>query len=588
MTDRRGMTTTYTYDSLNRRISETYADGATVTRQFDAAGRVITENDSVAGVFQNVWDVTGNLTQRTTPFGSTTYTRDAIFEVTSRQVTGQNPVSYTFDPRRFVTKIGMGSNTIQFTYDARGGVTGIARSNGVSSANVFDPVGNVTGVRHTNGGTALDTEAIGYDPLNNVTSVSRTIGQALTTPSATATYDTAGRVTAFGSRTITSDNNGNRVADASAGGTTTYTWDARNRLTAMQVPASGTAPALTVSYLYDPQGNLIQRSVTTAGSGNVTSEYLLDEKSNVVYQGTVNGEQLNMLTGTRYDQQYGVVGSAGTIGFALHDYFGSVVGNTNQTGSLAGQNDYEPFGQTTQTGTAYPFAYGARIQAVSNLYNFRARYYDPTTGSFISEDPAGLKADFNFYRYGYNNPLTFGDPLGEGFSFGGQGSAIAEAGGISGVSAQGSVGVGAFFGDNGASVGAWSSTGGFVGVPGAGYNYAVPGSGGGGAGGGVGSGCGGAVIGAVASAGGGVWVSNAGKASDLGGNFNQFNFNAGVGPVKIGFSFAWSGATTWWNPFSGTWIASVSPPAWGETAGIGASFYKTNTWGTASSRTVPY
>jgi hypothetical protein len=112
-----------------------------------------------------------------------------------------------------------------------------------------------------------------------------------------------------------------------------------------------------------------------------------------------------------------------------------------------------------------------------------------------------------------------------------------------------------------------------VGVPGSGANWNAND----GVTAGVGSGNGGAAVGAVASVGVGGWVSNAGKAGDLAGPFNQFNFNAGIGPLQLGFSFAWSGATSWWNPFSGTWIASVSPPAGGWTGGAAASFYKTNT-----------
>jgi RHS repeat-associated protein len=42
-----------------------------------------------------------------------------------------------------------------------------------------------------------------------------------------------------------------------------------------------------------------------------------------------------------------------------------------------------------------------------------ARYYDPTTGRFPSEDPAGFSSDsLNFYDYVSNNPLVFSDPSG--------------------------------------------------------------------------------------------------------------------------------------------------------------------------------
>jgi uncharacterized protein RhaS with RHS repeats len=43
---------------------------------------------------------------------------------------------------------------------------------------------------------------------------------------------------------------------------------------------------------------------------------------------------------------------------------------------------------------------------------YRARYYDPTTGRFLSEDPIGTSSDDNLYRYVSNNPLIYVDPLG--------------------------------------------------------------------------------------------------------------------------------------------------------------------------------
>jgi uncharacterized protein RhaS with RHS repeats len=48
-----------------------------------------------------------------------------------------------------------------------------------------------------------------------------------------------------------------------------------------------------------------------------------------------------------------------------------------------------------------------------DLYYYRARYYDPTTQRFLSEDPIGLDAgDMNFYRYVGNNPVNYTDSSG--------------------------------------------------------------------------------------------------------------------------------------------------------------------------------
>ena len=48
----------------------------------------------------------------------------------------------------------------------------------------------------------------------------------------------------------------------------------------------------------------------------------------------------------------------------------------------------------------------------TNSYYYRARYYDPTTGRFNQEDPAGELGGLNLYAYAAANPLRFTDPTG--------------------------------------------------------------------------------------------------------------------------------------------------------------------------------
>jgi RHS repeat-associated protein len=43
---------------------------------------------------------------------------------------------------------------------------------------------------------------------------------------------------------------------------------------------------------------------------------------------------------------------------------------------------------------------------------YRARYYDPKIGRFISEDPIGFLGGVNFYSYVGGNPISLIDPLG--------------------------------------------------------------------------------------------------------------------------------------------------------------------------------
>jgi len=48
----------------------------------------------------------------------------------------------------------------------------------------------------------------------------------------------------------------------------------------------------------------------------------------------------------------------------------------------------------------------------TGIYYYRARYYDPTIGRFLSQDPLGMVDGPNLYAYVLNNPINFVDPLG--------------------------------------------------------------------------------------------------------------------------------------------------------------------------------
>ena len=566
-TDRRGQTSTFTYDALDRPLTEHFSDGSSIQRVYDAAGRTVRETDSVSGVFEYAYDATGHVAKMITPFGAVTYNHDKIYQVTARQVTGQPAVNYTYDARGSITQISAGGSTIGFTYDARGAITGITRSNGVTTTLSYDAASHLTGMNHAKGGTVLDNQTMAYDELGNATDVNRSIGQTLTTQSTSATYDVANRVLTYGTRAFTSDNAGNRLTDSGGSGATSYTWDARNRLSSVSTPDGNSS-----AFLYDPEGNLIQRRVTGNGSDTI-DRFLVDEMSNVAYQERVGGEKYTMLSGFELDQQFGLVGSAGTVGFALHDFQGNVVGDTDQTGNLVGQNYYEPFGQTTQTGVAFPFAFSSRPPVAGSLYNLRARYYDPTTGSFVSEDPLGEEGDFNLYRYGLDNPLTMSDPTGL-LAFGVQYGGIAEGGGRNNVSVQASGGFGLFRGGNtgvpkGWSVGAWRSTGGVANYKNRSITYDNENKGNPGRGDGIS----GSSRGIYAGGGGSVWLSNAREPADLSGAFSQFNVNVGLGPINFGLSFGWGRNKAGQR----IWIGSFSPPGAGAGLGASASAYKTNT-----------
>ena len=89
---------------------------------------------------------------------------------------------------------------------------------------------------------------------------------------------------------------------------------------------------------------------------------------------------------------------------------------TNAAGTVANTYDTEAFGhfETRLEAVVNPYTFTAReFDPESGLHFYRARYYDPLAGHFLSEDPIGFEgADWNLYRYVYNNPTNLVDPNG--------------------------------------------------------------------------------------------------------------------------------------------------------------------------------
>ena len=104
------------------------------------------------------------------------------------------------------------------------------------------------------------------------------------------------------------------------------------------------------------------------------------------------------------------------IFFYEADGLGSVTSLTDPTGAVAATYNYDSFGfLTSSTGSATNwFRYTARqFDSESALYYYRARYYDPTSGRFLSEDPIRFSGGTtNFYQYVANRPVTASDPFG--------------------------------------------------------------------------------------------------------------------------------------------------------------------------------
>ncbi|GIW96377.1 MAG: hypothetical protein KatS3mg110_4418 [Pirellulaceae bacterium] len=107
----------------------------------------------------------------------------------------------------------------------------------------------------------------------------------------------------------------------------------------------------------------------------------------------------------------------GEVLWALGDHLGTVRDLIDSSGNVVNHLRYEAFGRiTSETNAAVDFLFaftGRERDEESGLFYYRARYYDPAVGRFISEDPLGFAAgDRNLARYVGNIPIVALDPSG--------------------------------------------------------------------------------------------------------------------------------------------------------------------------------
>ena len=122
----------------------------------------------------------------------------------------------------------------------------------------------------------------------------------------------------------------------------------------------------------------------------------------------------DLLLGLNVDERFSRAGST-----VLTDALGSTVGLASGA-SIQTQYGYDPYGVAQTTGVAstnpYQFTGRENDQTAAGLMYYRARYYNPAWGRFVSEDPIGIAGGTNLYGYANQNPVNFGDPSGH-FAF---------------------------------------------------------------------------------------------------------------------------------------------------------------------------
>lgn len=407
-TDRRGQTSKFLYDSLNRLIESDYQD-STVTRSYDAQGRLVHVNDSASGEFDFSYDPAGRLLASVNPIGTVQYSYDADGRTTSRHVAGQPTLQYSYDPMGNLLSAALPQASASFAYDARNQISSISRANGVTSKYQFDPAGRLLSLVHSGRSGILNAQSYVYDAVGKRTSYSTNIAQPLSTQPVSSQFDAGNRLVQSsspdGSTTYSYDATGNLVSSSGPSTGTTFSWDSRGRLQSL-VQLSGQNTAFT----YDFARNLISQT-DSQPAGNLAKNFLLDNLTNIAYLSQSNGDNLSILAGQSIDDHLAVVHAGGQIEYGVTNAINSTVATTDQTGGTVSSFFYEPFGHSSSV-SAYPFQYTGRVPVANQLLYYRARYYDASTGRFVSEDPLGFLGDVNLYRYVRNTPTNSLDPRG--------------------------------------------------------------------------------------------------------------------------------------------------------------------------------
>lgn len=409
-TDRRGNVMRYCYDAADRPTFVGYKvtgtdDGcgstfeSTTAYTWDGWGRLTTVVDSVGGQITRTLDEPGRLKAEAQPHGTVTYTYDDANRRQTMAISGEPTVSYGYLDNNLLFSITRGSQSVQMTYDNANRPDTTTYPNGIVGDASFDQASQLTQISYSNVGSGGNTHAIsyGYDAAGRRSGVYDSWAR-LGLPTATtsnATYNLNNELTSWNGTAPSYDNNGNLTAY----GAQTYTFNARNQLTAT---SGGTA-----TFAYDGIGRRTSKVIS-----GTTRRYLYDGLNIVQEKDQTNAIVANEIVGLGVDETlWRKEGS--THQNLLTDALGSTVAVTGSSRGVTTAFTYEPYGRATAGTSTSPFQFtGREWDSATGLQFNRARYYNPTWGRFVSEDPIGLAGGPNMYGYVGDTPTMLTDPSG--------------------------------------------------------------------------------------------------------------------------------------------------------------------------------
>jgi len=337
----------------------------------------------------------------------------------------------------------------RYRYDAAGQLSRIEDSRKGGTDYRYDPVGRLIEAI-----SPVAKERFAFDPASNIIDPVRTAETPASRPSPVRPESTlpvevpkvlGNLLKAYAGMHFEYDARGNLVRKRTPAGEQEYEWDEFNRLLSARVVE--TSRQSQARYFYDAFGRRIAKEVngerTVFGWDGDTLAYESDGERGTHYlyePGTfvplaqyvaepVEGIETPVWTSTdRYvpedDPLQKVPERRGDAAvFYYHcDQIGTPQLLTDDDGDVVWEASYKAWGEAREMIARASKAAGIvvrnplRFQGQqgddeTGLHYNRHRYYDPSSGRFVSKDPIGLQGGINVYQY-VSNPSAWTDPLG--------------------------------------------------------------------------------------------------------------------------------------------------------------------------------
>jgi RHS repeat-associated protein len=336
------------------------------------------------------------------PMGTVTYTYDAYGRrLTMSWPDGGLTLGYQFNDADELTALTQNSaSLISFGYDSYGRRQQITRANGANTTYGYDSNLRLSSIVQPFNSTTLAYTAAGqikssiaslsamtYAPVAKSTAYTANgLNQYSAVAGSALSYDSRGNLTGESGGTYTYNANNLLLTATQSGVTSTLTYDAENRL--LSVAKNGN----TTQFLYDGSDIIAEYN----GTGSLLRRYVHgpgESEPLVWYEGTT--------LGTRY--------------FLHTNAVGSIVGATNNAGTVLNTTAYDDYGGSTSSNSGYASRFGFTGQAwlpEIGMYYYRARLYSPALGRFMQVDPLGYSQGLNVYNYVHGDPINRTDPSG--------------------------------------------------------------------------------------------------------------------------------------------------------------------------------